>query len=135
MSKVLEFTMSLVVPQSFYMICSDFSFVNLQMDPRGFCGDNLLSNSETKCVFLRDMLINSQKALKAAAADVRRKFHSLALLYCLSQFLSESLFKILQLLLGHTQQTADMSDQNTSPGIIMSYMRRIMKRSLQRKQE
>lgn len=131
MSKVLDFTMVLIVPQC--MICSDFYYVNLKMASRGFCGNNLLSNSETTVCFSRDMLI--KKALKGAAADVRRKFHSLALLSCLSQFLSESLFKILQLLLGHTQQTADMSDQNTSPGIIMSYMRRIMKCFLQRKQE
>lgn len=78
---------------------------------------------------------NPQKPHKEAAADDWRKFHSLAFLSCLSQFLSESLFKILQLLLVHTQQTADMSDQNSSPGIIMSYMRRIKKWSLHGKQD
>lgn len=111
-------------------------FVNLQMALRGLCGNNLLQmihpTEKAVCVSRVD---NPQKPHKEAAADDRRKFHSLALLSCLSQFLSESLFKILQLLLGHTQQTADMSDQNSSPGIIMSYMRRIKKCSLHGKQD
>lgn len=53
------------------------------------------------------------------------KFYSLALLFCLSQFLSKCLFKIFQLLLGDAQETPDVSDQNPSSRIVMSCMRGI----------
>ncbi len=131
-STFTDFTMTLIVPLYWLL------FVNLQMALRGLCGNNLLQmippTVKAVCVSQR-RVDNPQKPHKEGAADDQRKFHSLALLSCLSQFLSESLFKILQLLLGHTQQTADMSDQNSSPGIIMSYRRRIKTCSLHGKQD